>query len=112
MKFNTPGSDGKTRGDIHRDFGQAVPHVPKPANGPEHILDWFWRLNETRSHDEAGPNAITYAEISAWAGLSGIRLKPHQLDAIKALDVAYREEMAEAMKYHRKREERERKKGK
>mgnify|MGYP001809784583 CR=1 FL=1 len=49
----------------------------------------FLGLHGTRLMNEAGPQAITFAEIEAYAQLQRWPLLPHHVDLIRALDRAW-----------------------
>lgn len=69
------------------------PDDPAPPEGAEHVLRWFWALDSARSCGFA-PNPISFSEIEAWAKLTGADPLPWEVRAIKAMDMAYLNELA------------------
>lgn len=65
------------------------------ANAPElpaelgHVWRWFCDLHATRMHGQFGAYPIGYAEIGAWASLTGISLRPFEVAALRAVDEAF-----------------------
>ena len=63
--------------------------------GPElpaacaYVWTWFLELHQARSFHQFGSNPIGYAELQAWAGLTGRRLQPWEVAALRALDRAW-----------------------
>lgn len=53
-----------------------------------HVWGWFQELSTGRTGG-FGPNPLTWECIDAWARLTGTRLAPWEVRAIKALDLAY-----------------------
>jgi hypothetical protein len=51
-----------------------------------YIWGWFWELAATRQSHGFGPNPLSYSDIAAWAGLTGVALRASELDAIMMLD--------------------------
>jgi hypothetical protein len=49
----------------------------------------FAALNQTRTFHSAGPNPIAYAEMAAYATISGVGLRPRDIAEIRAVDDAY-----------------------
>lgn len=72
--------------------GLRLPPIPAAF---EHVWDWFWELHLARSGNGGGPNPISYAEIAAWAALTGRGPHPRDVRAIAALDQAFFTEIAE-----------------
>ena len=62
-----------------------------PACPPEllHVWRWFTELHATRQHGAFGAQSISYAEIDAWARLSGIQARPFEVAALLAVDNAF-----------------------
>ena len=53
-----------------------------------HVWRWFAELNARRPRGE-GDHPISYAEIDAWARLSGIQARPFEVAALLAVDNAF-----------------------
>lgn len=47
-------------------------------------------LERGRQYSMAGPQAISYQEIAAWARLTDRRLRPHEVEALMTLDAVTR----------------------
>ena len=60
--------------------------VPEPGGL---VWKWFIELSSTRTYHPAGPNAVSFAEIEAWARLSGWALQAHHIRLLRALDAAW-----------------------
>ena len=56
-----------------------------------HVWGWFQELQEGRSGNGFGPNPLSFAEIAAWASLTGRRPQPWEVRALKKIDLAYLE---------------------
>lgn len=69
-----------------------VPEIPAAL---AHLWDWFCELSAARSGNASGPNPIAYAEIAAWAGLTGRLVAPRDVRAIALLDQALFDVIAE-----------------
>lgn len=65
------------------------------ANAPElpHYLEPLWRdfreMHSSRGSTGFGPAPISFVVIDAWQRVTGIRLKPWQVEAIRRADNAY-----------------------
>jgi hypothetical protein len=69
---------------IPSEYSEAPECPPELA----HVWRWFWELDDTRPRGMAGPSPITYAEIDAWARLTGVSLRPFEIWALRAVDNA------------------------
>lgn len=62
------------------------------ANAPQmpaelaHVWRWFCELHATRAHGQCGAFPIGFAEIAAWAALTGVRPRPFEVAALRAID--------------------------
>jgi hypothetical protein len=63
--------------------GHDFPH------GCDNWWRWFLELSSTRPISSAGPCAITYTELKAWAIMTGKRLTPLDVLMVKRLDATY-----------------------
>jgi hypothetical protein len=71
--------------------GQELPEFSEIVLCPielEYIWIWFKRIGLGRQRGMS-LCPLSYSEILAWSTLYRIRLKPFEVDAIKALDSAY-----------------------
>ncbi|TAA11303.1 hypothetical protein EA658_16715 [Pseudoxanthomonas winnipegensis] len=77
-------------------FGLSSPTIVVPVEGG-HLWRWFWDLSARR---RSGPEALSYAEISAWRAFGNKRIEPEEVETLVAMDDAYlravREEQAAA----------------
>lgn len=64
-------------------FGYEEPEIPEDF---EFVWEWFFEISSARSHNGFGWNAISYAEISSWAKVSGIRMEPWLVKCFRAMD--------------------------
>lgn len=62
--------------------------IPPAAH---HIWEWFWELDQGRRVGMS-PEAIGYADIAAWARLSGEEPRPWEVRLLMTMDVARRAE--------------------
>jgi hypothetical protein len=75
-----------------------MPKLLEPAESPEclkYLWQWFCDLNGGRGYSEAGPMALTYSEIQAWAQLTCSGPAAWEVGVLKQIDRAY---LTEAMK--------------
>lgn len=71
------------------------PELEQPPLPDElaYLWGWFGQLESARSSNGYGPNPLTYAEIKAWAALTGARPAPWEVGLLKRLDAVYLVEM-------------------
>lgn len=71
---------------LERSLAGGAPVIPEAGR-----LLWsmFAELSAARGHHLAGPNAISHADIAAWATLNRWPLAPHHVAVIRALDAAW-----------------------
>lgn len=60
----------------------------------QHVLHWFLELDGGRSGNGFGADPISYSEIAAWRDLTSARPEVWEVRAIKAMDVAFLNELA------------------
>lgn len=53
------------------------------------LWGWFRDLHETRSYSEAGPHAITFQEIGAYAAVMREPIEPRHAWALRQIDDAW-----------------------
>lgn len=73
---------------------------PVPEAGRD-AWDWFLDLHATRTSGFAAPNAISYAEIDAYARLHRLPLQPHHVALIRAMDEAWMHEARKQAQKHK-----------
>jgi len=64
-------------------------HGPALPAACAYVWTWFCELHAARGYHQAGPNPISYAELDAWARLTGRRLTPWEVAALRTLDQAW-----------------------
>jgi hypothetical protein len=81
---------------VERQTGAVIPdlHPDPPPPEVDHLWRWFNDLHNTRGGG-FGPQAISYAEIDAWARLTGSSPTPWEVSVLRRLDVAYLNHLAE-----------------
>ncbi|MFD1341450.1 phage tail assembly chaperone [Litorisediminicola beolgyonensis] len=57
-----------------------------PPEGSEPLWNAFLQLSRARSCGPAGPNALAFTEIDAWARLMRVPLEPHHVSALLEMD--------------------------
>jgi len=60
-----------------------------------HIVDWFEDLDGVRQHSMAGPQAISYSEIAAWAWLKDVDPNPDEIQLLRMLDIVHLNTLAQ-----------------
>jgi hypothetical protein len=69
-----------------------MPEQLQPVDIPAAIIyiwQWFCELSGGRGYSEAGPGALTYSEILAWAQLTKSDPMAWEVEALKELDRVY-----------------------
>jgi hypothetical protein len=91
------GPDGSTEREhlesVERQTGKRPPSLdgpPLPPDG-EHVWRWFVALSGGRGGNGFGPNPIGWVDLAAWISLTGIIVRPAELEAIMAVDRAWME---------------------
>lgn len=64
-------------------FGLEEPQIPP---GLEFVWNWFFELAAGRAHNGFAWQPITWADMAAWAAISGIRLAPWLAACFRAMD--------------------------
>lgn len=56
-------------------------------------MTWLWadflQLHNSRGSTGYGPAPITFTDLAAWQSVTGLRLRPWQIDAIRRADNAF-----------------------
>lgn len=81
--------------DAMRRFGLDQPDIPE---GFEDVWAWFWELHQARGHTGFGPLPLSWADMAAWAAVSGIGAAPWLIWLFRAMDRAWLDEYARAQK--------------
>jgi hypothetical protein len=63
--------------------------APKLSFEVQHVWQLFCDLNRTRRAGFNGPEPLSYAEMLAWSELTGMRIRPWEIEVIMALDHEY-----------------------
>ena len=101
VRYETPDEKGECRWERHLRFKQPIPPAPDLPACATHVWGWFWVLSAQR---HSGPEAISYAEIEAWARLTGVSPTPHEVALLMAMDIAWMHAMNVEIKAHRERQ--------
>ena len=80
-------------------FGYEPPEIPE---GYELVWDWFFELAQARTHNGFGWDAITWADMAAWARITGIRLEPWLAACFRAMDHEWLKAAAEEQEKRKK----------
>jgi hypothetical protein len=81
------------------------PPFPKP-DVPElgrHVWDWFFELHRAREYTDGHPKSISFAELKAWAELSGHAPTPENIKLLRLMDGQFLATYAEEMQLNRQR---------
>lgn len=75
---------------LERSLVEAVT-AAKPVVPEAGVLLWnlFMEISASRTYNAVGPNAISYAEIVAYADICRWPLQPHHVAIIRAMDDAW-----------------------
>lgn len=86
---------GKSLEGVMAQFGHEEPEIPE---GFEFVWEWYFELSSARSHNGFGWNAISYAEMSSWAQVSGVRMEPWLAKCFRDMDREWLKAQAEEQK--------------
>lgn len=95
VRFYTPKKSGYTVAEEWESFGVPLDDEPELPYGSGYLLEWFYQLNARRPPGFDSPAAIPYSEIEAWARLTDSNPRPHEVDALTAMDSAFLEAVHE-----------------
>ena len=75
-------------------LGRKPKSDPLPSGPPfpddlDHLWRWFLDLSRGRRAGGFGPANLAWADLRAWADLTGNRPEPWELDALMRLDAAW-----------------------
>lgn len=104
MRLDQRQPTGETRREALQKVAEATGRVPPELEGPElppageRIFRLFGEMSAGRSHGMAGPLPLSNLDILAWTSLTGVRLAPWELMAIRRLDDAMLRFLAESDK--------------
>jgi hypothetical protein len=62
------------------------------------LWDWFQELHAARGSNGWGPNPLTFSDIAAWAGLTGVAIRAPELQCLVILDRLWLQAQSEAAK--------------
>lgn len=57
--------------------------------GAWYLWEYFLRMSARRTGNGYGPNALSSAEVEAWARLNGVRLAPFEAEALDGLEARF-----------------------
>jgi hypothetical protein len=101
FRLDRPGDDGVPLRSKLEQVAAATGKRPPELDGPEfpeawdHLMTWFLDLGLGRTSSGFGPNPLTWADFQAWSQLTGIVLRPVEVQLLRVLDRAYLKAMAE-----------------
>ncbi len=84
--------DGATERDHLESVERQTGFRPPALDGPElpadgaHVWSWFLTLHQARGSNGFGGNPISFADIAAWVSLTGVIVRPQEIEAILAID--------------------------
>lgn len=62
---------------------------PPFPQGCAYVWTWFCEISTARPWSPHGPQALSFAELAAWAQLTGRRLEPWEVELLRAVDAAW-----------------------
>ena len=62
------------------------PELPLEA---QYLWAWFQEISRARGGNGFGPNPISFLEVYAWSTLTGMEIRPFEVEAIIAIDRCY-----------------------
>lgn len=81
--------------EVMRRYGLEEPEIPE---GLEDVWEWFWELHQGRGSSGFCPLPLSWADMHAWACMSGIALAPWLCRMLRRMDMAWLDEYARAHK--------------
>lgn len=70
-----------------------------------YLVRWFWMIGRGRTGTGYGPNPISWAEVEAWARVTGIQPLLWEISALLELDAAWLKHIGDRLKRRRDGEE-------
>ena len=70
-------------------------NVPPCPDVSEHVWHWFLELHSGRQGGGMGPSPLAWSEIESWSRQMGTQPHAWEIEAIKALDMAWLRAQAE-----------------
>lgn len=109
IRLNQPQPDGSPLQSHYRAYAEAEGIDPddhidsyRKSEGFPHRLLWLWEtftdLSGSRQLGASGPNPIAFQEIAAWGQLFRHEFSIWEIDAIRSLDSAWMDAIAEGRK--------------
>lgn len=86
---------GQDLGGVLARLGLEEPEIPE---GFEPVWEWFWELASGRGHTGFAWLPLSWADMDAWARISGIDLQPWLAGIFRAMDRAWLAEAARQQK--------------
>lgn len=93
--------DGRTKREHLVDIWERHGKTPKellkkPELSPinAHVWEYFGELNQGRDRDDSGPKKTSWRELEAWANMTGRRLDPWEIRALRKIEAEYLDFMA------------------
>lgn len=79
-----------------------IPDEYEPPFDSEHLWDLFWHFSHRRKSGDGNSFAIEYSELFAYMQCTGEILSPVEIEAIVAMDDAFRKQLADTREDQRK----------
>jgi len=101
MVWDYPDKDGETlRQQVENLKTQNLPmdlsgypQPPEVPYGGEFVWDLFWNLRNGIGGNGFSPSPISYLELQAYIQVTGLRLSPFMVDAVRYMDAKYMEQI-------------------
>ncbi len=76
---------------VYQQTGVLPPELDEPEipTSLAYLWQWFQELSFSRSSHGYGHNPLSYGDMDAWARLTGRRLDPWEVQALKDVDVVF-----------------------
>lgn len=88
VKYDTPNKDGVSKRAMINQAGRAGPAADPPEMA-SHVWEWFWDLSAARGANGFGLNPISFADLAAWAAMTGAEPTEWEVAAIREMDRAF-----------------------
>ena len=80
---------------VARETGKEVAPAPVLPAALSYLWNHFAMLHRTRGSNGFGPNPISWSEMKAYVEMTGSRLEPWEVEAIRQLDEEFLTSMVE-----------------